>query len=72
MAHKPYQTKYIKGKQITDVNDLHAKLLGDRYVYLKDRLVHPRFMLNMPYICVLDALDKGEIWTAELRNEQAQ
>ena len=57
--------KYRKGATINSVTLLTMELDDGRWIYYKDRPLHPNFILNMNFATVLGGLRGGRFAIAE-------
>jgi len=61
--------KYRKGNVIDTIGELIPRLKAGEYVYYRDRLLHPTFILNMTFATVIGAAYGQRIFRAILNEE---
>ena len=67
---KGTETKYVRGYPITSMDHLSNLCLKEgKYVYLRDRLIHPKWVANMTYNVVHGFMKGGFFHEAEKRHK---
>lgn len=57
MSTKP--SKYIPGSYVFTLDNLYLRLSSGHWVYLRDKVLHPSILLNMPYGTVAGFIKAG-------------